>query len=124
MGGSQEGRTQARRGGGTYKGEEDAERKKQGHLLLEAFATASAIAVAVALATATLTALASAVPLDPCPALIPMLALERLQTYPTSLAEYDLIGNVLRSNKQQAAPSIAFKNLLGHTVSLSMCWKD
>ena len=46
------------------------ERSKQGHVLLEALATASAIASAVALATATLTALASAVPLDPCPAAI------------------------------------------------------
>lgn len=46
------------------------ERSRQGHVLLEALATASAIASAVALATATLTALASAVPLDPCPAVI------------------------------------------------------
>ena len=37
-------------------------------LLLLAVATALAMAVAVALATATLTAVASAVPLEPCPA--------------------------------------------------------
>ena len=43
---------------------------RQGHSLLEALATASATASAVALATATLTALASAVPLDPCPAAV------------------------------------------------------
>lgn len=47
-------------------------------LLLVAVATALAMAVAVALATATLTAVASAVPLEPCPAVGRMRASQTL----------------------------------------------
>ena len=99
--------------GGAYLGD-----RERGDLLLEALATASAMAVAVALATATLTALASAVPLDPCPAVIQTHAIHASH-HPT-IQSIDLLGGaqcgrrVLRlSRRQQGGERNALTNLLG-----------
>lgn len=88
-----------------------------GKLLLVALATASAKAVAVALATATLTALASAVPLDPCPAAMQSHTFQIAKPY---ISDCKAIHSNMSSSHEQTVyqPTWQLSGLTGDAITV------